>query len=64
MPANSFDEFWAETEANRKIFFSINTDVARQVASLILFLEKQKRVGGAGPLEYFDLRIQDRIYYK
>lgn len=64
IPSGSFDEFDAETAEGWKILFSNSTDIAKQITSLgILFRDKlpaEKRTG----LQYIDLRIQDRIYYK
>ncbi len=64
IPSGSFDEFDAKTAGGWKILFSNSTDIAKQIASLgILFRDKlsaEKRTG----LQYIDLRIQDRIYYK
>ena len=62
--SGSFDEFDAKTAGGWKIMFSNSTDIAKQISSLsILFRDKlpaEKRAG----LQYIDLRIQDRIYYK
>ena len=64
IPSGSFDEFDAKTAGGWKILFSNSTDIAKQIASLgILFRDKlpaEKRTG----LQYIDLRIQDRIYYR
>ncbi len=64
IPSGSFDEFDAKAAGGWKILFSNSTDIAKQITSLgILFRDKlstEKRTG----LQYIDLRIQDRIYYK
>ncbi len=64
IPSGSFDEFDAKAAGGWKIMFSNSTDIAKQISSLgILFRDKlpaEKRAG----LQYIDLRIQDRIYYK
>lgn len=64
IPSGSFDEFDAKTAEGWKIMFSNSTNVAKQISSLgVLFKDKlpaSKRTG----LQYVDLRIQDRIYYK
>jgi hypothetical protein len=64
IPSGSFDEFDAKTAPGWKVLFSNSTDIAKQIASLgVLLRDKlpvEKRVG----LQYIDLRIQDRIYYK
>ncbi len=62
--SGSFDEFDSKTSEGWRILFSNSTDITKQIASLgILFRDKlpvEKRTG----LQYVDLRIQDRIYYK
>ena len=64
IPSDSFDEFDAKTAGGWKILFSNSTDIAKQIASLgILFRDKLPAASRAG-LQYIDLRIQDRIYYK
>ena len=64
IPSDSFDEFDAKTAGGWKILFNNSTDITKQITSLgILFrdqLPAEKRTG----LQYIDLRIQDRIYYK
>lgn len=64
IPADLFDEFYVKTAEDWRILFSNSTDIARQIISLgVLFKDKllaEKRAG----LQYIDLRIQDRIYYK
>ncbi len=64
IPSGSFDEFNAKTAGGWKILFSNSTDITKQITSLgVLFRDKlpaEKRAG----LQYIDLRIQDRIYYK
>jgi len=64
IPSGSFDEFDAKTAGGWKILFSNSTDITKQITSLgILLRDKllaEKRTG----LQYIDLRIQDRIYYK
>jgi hypothetical protein len=64
IPSGSFDEFDAKTAQGWKIMFSTSTDVAKQISSLgVLFRDKLPASVRAG-LQYVDLRIQDRIYYK
>lgn len=64
IPSGSFDEFEAKTAGGWKILFSNSTDIAKQIASLgILFRDKLPAASRTG-LQYIDLRIQDRIYYK
>ncbi len=64
IPSGSFDEFDAKTAGGWKILFSNSTDIAKQIASLgILFRDKLPAASRAS-LQYIDLRIQDRIYYR
>lgn len=64
IPSGSFDEFDAKTAGGWKILFSNSTDIAKQITSLgILFRDKLPAASRAG-LQYIDLRIQDRIYYR
>ncbi len=64
IPSGSFDGFNAKTAQGWKIMFSNSTDIAKQIASLgILFRDKLPAASRTG-LQYIDLRIQDRIYYR
>ncbi|MBI2062951.1 MAG: hypothetical protein HYT61_01770 [Candidatus Yanofskybacteria bacterium] len=64
IPADSFDEFHVKTAENWKIMFSIQTNVEKQISALITFLKEKIRPDQRSSLQYVDLRIQDRIYYK
>ncbi len=64
IPSGSFDEFDAKTAGGWKILFSNSTDITKQITSLgVLFRDKLPTASRAS-LQYIDLRIQDRIYYK
>lgn len=63
IPEDSFDEFRAKTSYNWDIVFSISTDILRQIDAMSAVL------AGITPdkiksLQYVDLSIQDRVYYK
>ncbi|MEX1063774.1 MAG: hypothetical protein WD898_01055 [Candidatus Paceibacterota bacterium] len=62
IPENTFDEFHAVTPVGWKIYFSVSTDISKQVSALASLL--RERLSLAEITEYVDLRIQDRIYYK
>jgi cell division septal protein FtsQ len=64
VPSGSFDEFDARTAEGWKIMFSNSTDVAKQISSLKVFFRDELPAGKRTGLQYIDLRIQDRIYYK
>lgn len=64
IPADSFDEFDAKTAGDWKIMFSNSTDIAKQITSLGVLLRDKLSTASRTGLQYIDLRIQDRIYYK
>lgn len=64
IPADSFDEFHAKTAEGWKIMFSIQTDTEKQISALAIFLKEKIKPDQRSALQYIDLRIQGRIYYK
>lgn len=62
--SGSFDEFEAKTEQGWKIFFSNSTDIAGQIRAMLILLDQKLSGDQKSNLQYIDLRIQDRIYYK
>lgn len=64
IPENSFDEFYALEGRNWRILMSINTDLEAQVKAMADFLKQKLTTDRISQLQYVDLRIQDRIYYK
>lgn len=64
IPIDSFDEFYAKTAEGWKIEFNISTDIVKQIDALIVFLKEKISSAQRAALQYVDLRIQDRIYYK
>ena len=61
---NSFDEFYAKTAEGWRILFSNQTNVESQTNALAIFLKEKISPAQRASLQYVDLRIQDRIYYK
>lgn len=64
IPADSFDEFYAKTSEGWKILFSNSTNITKQISSLAVFLRDKLTANNRTQLQYVDLKIQDRIYYK
>lgn len=64
IPVDSFDEFYAKTAEGWKIEFNISTDIVKQINALSVFLKEKISPAQRAMLQYVDLRIQDRIYYK
>lgn len=62
--ADSFEEFHAVTAYGWTIMFSNSTDISKQIDALRIFLSEKFTSGQKANLQYIDLRIQDRIYYK
>ncbi len=64
IPKNTFDEFHAVTADGWKIYFSISTDISKQISALTILFKEKFTPEQIRAFEYVDLRIQDRIYYK
>jgi len=64
IPPDSFDEFHAKTAEGWKILFGNQTDIESQISALAIFLKEKISPAHRATLQYVDLRIQDRIYYK
>lgn len=62
--SDSFDEFEVKTSAGWVIMFSLSTDIQKQISALNTFLKQKMNPDKIKALNYIDLRIQDRIYYK
>lgn len=56
-------DIWAITSENWKIIFDINREPENQVEALRLVLE-EKIKDQRNALEYVDLRVENRVYYK
>lgn len=64
IPTDSFEEFNAKTANGWTIMFSNLTNIEQQISALVVFLKEKLTPAQKAELEYVDLRIQDRIYYK
>lgn len=64
IPHSSYDEFDIVTREGWKIIYSNDTDVSVQTSNLIQFLHDTISMDVRKNLEYVDLTIEDRIYYK
>ena len=64
IPNDSFDEFRATTQEGWWIKFSMQTNVGQQMRNLLAFLKEKIKPEERTTLEYVDLTIPDRIYYK
>lgn len=64
VPQDSLEEFHAQTTEGWKIMFSTSTDIEKQINALGIFLREKINKNDRSELEYIDLRVQDRIYYK
>lgn len=64
IPKDSADEFQARVSGGWKILFSTATDIGEQINSFLSFLKSKPNLSRQTNIEYFDLTVQDRIYYK
>lgn len=64
VPANSFSDFWIKTSEGWNIYLDKTTDVTEQLYALDELLAKKISPEKRSALQYMDLRIQSRIYYK
>lgn len=68
IPEDSFDEFYAVVAAppsgGWRVHLSIDTDIVSQVNNMASFLKQKLSSERISQLQYVDLRIADRIYYK
>lgn len=63
LPENSFD-FWVKTKGGWYIYLDKEIDIANQLVALKKFLEEKLSPDRRQTLQYIDLRINNRIYYK
>ncbi|MEK7615848.1 MAG: hypothetical protein AAB420_01400 [Patescibacteria group bacterium] len=64
IPGDSHDEFIIITREGWKIFYVNDGSIRTQTNSLLVFLREKLAPSARANLEYVDLRIEDRIYYK
>ena len=63
LPQGSF-EFWIKSKEGWYIYLDKETDVPNQLVALKKFLEEKLPAARRQSLQYIDLRINNRIYYK
>ena len=63
LPEGSF-EFWLKTKEGWYIYLDKASDIPVQLVALKKFLEEKLPAGRRRTLEYVDLKINNRIYYK
>ncbi len=64
IPADSYNEFDVVTREGWRILYSYQSNVRKQSNSLLVYLKEKLSSADRKTLDYFDLRIEDRIYYK
>lgn len=64
IPDGSFGEFQTITPAGWKIFFSTKSNIKIQIEAMAGFIEQKVTPDKLSKLEYIDLRINDKIYFK
>ena len=64
IPRDALNEFSVVVAEGWKIFYTTNFDVKRQTDNLLAFLKEKISPTEFTNLDYIDLRIEDRIYYK
>ena len=64
IPDGSYEEFHIVTREGWKIFMSNDTDIDRQITSMLQFIKQNFTTDQRRQLQYIDLRVDDRIYYK
>lgn len=63
LPENSFD-FWIKTKEGWSVYLDKESDIASQLVALKKFLDEKLSPERRQILQYIDLRINNRIYYK
>lgn len=64
IPENSFSDFWVKTAEGWDIYLDKSVNLEEQFIGLRELLNKKISVEKRSSLQYMDLRIQSRIYYK
>ena len=60
----AINDFYALTSSSWKILLSVDTDISFQIDAMASFIAQKLPADRLAKLQYIDLRIQDRIYYK
>ena len=63
LPQGSFD-FWIKTKEGWHIYLDKENDIPTQLVALKKFLEEKLPAARRQTLQYIDLRVNNRIYYK
>ena len=63
LPPGSF-EFWIKTKEGWYIYLDKETDIPTQLVALKKFLDEKLSAARRQTLQYIDLRVNNRIYYK
>lgn len=63
LPPGSF-EFWVKTKEGWNIYLDKENDISTQLVALKKFLDEKLSSSRRQTLEYIDLRVNNRIYYK
>ena len=63
LPENSFD-FWIKTKGGWNVYLDKEIDIPSQLVALKKFLEEKLPSDRRQSLQYIDLRVNNRIYYK
>lgn len=63
LPENSF-EFWIKTKEGWHIYLDKESDIPTQLVALKKFLDEKLPESRRQNLQYIDLRVNNRIYYK
>ena len=63
LPEGSF-EYWVKTKEGWYVYLDKESDIATQLVALKKFLEEKLSLNRRQNLQYIDLRVNNRIYYK
>jgi hypothetical protein len=63
IPADALNEFRVHTGAGYDVIFALDSNVAKQLEVLRIFLDNKQDDPTFHPEEYIDLRIEGRVYY-
>lgn len=64
LPQGSFGEFWFITDEGWAVYLDKEVDLPTQLVALRKFLEEKLSVDKRATLQYIDLKINNRIYFK
>jgi len=64
IPSGSFSDFWVKTNEGWYIYLNKEADLVNQLIGLRKLLDEKITQEGRKKLEYIDLRVNNRVYYK